>query len=169
MLAAKNTVVSFHYDLSDEHGQALESNRTAEPMAYLHSANNIIKGLESALDGKAAGDTLEVTLAPDQAYGEHQQELVQRMPLKHFKKFGKLKPGMQLQLPTEQGPRAVVVIKVGRFMVDLDANHPMAGKTLTFKVEITDVREATMEEKQHGHAHGAGGHQHGDGADREPV
>ena len=161
MQAAKNTVVSFHYDLSDEHGQQLESNRDGDPIAYLHGAGNIIPGLEAALEEKAAGDTLEITLAPDQAYGERKQELIQRMPLKHFKKAGKLKPGMRLQVPTDNGMRAVVVVKVGRFMLDVDANHPMAGKTLTFNVEITDVREATMAEKHHGHAHGVGGHQHG--------
>lgn len=167
MQASKNTVVSFHYDLSDEQGQQLESNQGGDPVAYLHGAGNIISGLEAALEGKAAGDTLEVTLAPDQAYGERRDDLVQRMPMKHFKKVRKLKPGMRLQVPTETGPRVVVVVKVGRFMLDVDANHPMAGKTLTFKVEITDVREATMEEKHHGHAHGVGGHQHGGEAGHE--
>jgi FKBP-type peptidyl-prolyl cis-trans isomerase SlyD len=160
MQVTKDTVVSFHYDLSDQEGQQLESNRDADPIAYLHGAGNIIPGLEQAMEGKTEGDSLEVTVSPDQAYGERQDNLIQRLPLKHFKKMGKLKPGMRLQVPTDNGPRVVVVIKVGRFMVDVDANHPMAGMTLTFKVDITEVREATNEEKNHGHAHGVGGHHH---------
>jgi len=160
MQVEKDTVVSFHYDLSDEQGQALESNRDGDPTAYLHGAGNIIPGLEAALTGKSVGDSLEVTLTPDRAYGERQENLIQRLPLKHFKKAGKLKPGMRLQVPTEQGPRVVVVVKVGRFMVDVDANHPLAGRTLTFKIDITEVRAATSEELAHGHAHGLGGHEH---------
>ena len=160
MQVSKNTVVSFQYDLSDEQGQQLESNREGDPVAYLHGASNIIPGLEAAMQGKSAGDEFEVTLAPEQAYGERKEDLIQRMPMKHFKKAGKLEPGMRLQVPTDKGSRVVVVVKVGRFMLDVDANHPMAGKTLTFKVEVTEVREATTEEKSHGHAHGVGGHHH---------
>lgn len=155
-----NTVVQLHYDLLDENGELIESSREGEPMAYLHGASNIVPGLEKALAGKAVGDALEVTISPEDGYGERQEDMVQRLPAKYLKHAGKLKPGMQVPLQTEEGPRWVTVIKVGLKSVDVDANHPFAGKTLTFKVDIIDIREASDEEKSHGHAHGPGGHHH---------
>lgn len=155
-----NTVVQLHYDLLDENGELIESSREGEPMAYLHGASNIVPGLEKALAGKAVGDSLDVTISPEEGYGERQEDMVQRLPAKYLKHAGKLKPGMQVPLQTEEGPRWVTVVKVGLKSVDVDANHPFAGKTLTFKVDIIDIREASDEEKNHGHAHGPGGHQH---------
>ncbi|MDJ0657048.1 MAG: peptidylprolyl isomerase [Xanthomonadales bacterium] len=158
----KNKVVSFHYDLSTE-GQPLESSRKGDPMSYLHGAGNIIPGLEKNMEGRQAGDQFEATVPPEEAYGHRQQNLVTRLSAKRLGvPASKLKRGMMLQVQTQQGPQMVRVLKAGRFMVDLDANHPMAGLTLTFDVEITDVRDATAEELAHGHAHGPGGHQHGE-------
>ena len=111
------------------------------------------------MKGHGAGDTFEVTVTPEEAYGERREGLVQRVPRKHFK-GAKLTPGMQVVLPTDQGQRAMTVKKVGISVVDVDLNHPMAGKTLNFEVEILDVREATPEEISHKHVHGEGGHQH---------
>ena len=108
---------------------------------------------------REAGDRFEVTLAPDQAYGPHREGLEQRVPRKHFK-GARLAPGMQVTLPTDQGPRAMTIKKVGMSVVDVDLNHPMAGKTLAFDVEVIDVREATPDEIAHRHVHGEGGHQH---------
>jgi len=153
-------VVSFHYTLRDEHGEQLESSREGDPMTYLHGAGNIIPGLEKALAGKVAGDHFEASVEPAEAYGERDENGVQRIPAKHFKQAGRLEKGQVVQLQTRQGPRQVTVVKVGRFNVDIDTNHPMAGLSLTFDVEVTDVRDATAEEISHGHVHGPGGIEH---------
>jgi len=152
--------VSFHYTLRDEHGELLESSREGDPMTYLHGAGNIIPGLEKALVGKVAGDQFEASVEPAEAYGERDENGVQRIPAKHFKQAGRLEPGQMVVLQTRQGPRQVKVVKVGRFNVDIDTNHPMAGLSLTFDVEVTDVRDATAEEVTHGHVHGPGGVDH---------
>ena len=153
-------VVDFHYTLTNEQGETVESSRERDPMSYLHGANNIIPGLEQAMNGRAAGDTFEVTVQPADAYGERQETNVQRIPLKRLGKIPRPRPGQILGLQTQQGPVQVTVIKVGRFNVDVDANHPLAGQALTFDVEIVGVRDATEEEISQGHAHGPGGHQH---------
>ena len=160
MKIAANTVVSFHYTLTDEEGLPLESSRESEPTAYLHGSHGILKGLESELEGGEAGDTLAVTLAPEDAYGLRQPERIQKVPVKHLIFKGKLRPGMTVQLNTSKGRQAVTISKAGRHSAQIDTNHPLAGKTLTFNIEIMAVRDATAEELSHGHAHGAGGHQH---------
>ena len=153
-------VVSFHYTLCDEHGEQLESSREGDPMTYLHGDGNIIPGLEKALVGKVAGDQFEVNVEPAEAYGERNENGIQRIPAKHFKQAGRLEPGQVVAFQTKQGPRRVTVVKVGRFNVDIDTNHPMAGLSLTFDVEVTDIRDATAEEVKHGHVHGPGGIDH---------
>jgi FKBP-type peptidyl-prolyl cis-trans isomerase SlyD len=153
-------VVLFHYTLRDEEGTDLESSRGSEPSAYLHGANNIITGLELAMTGRTAGDTFSVTLAPTDAYGMPQPEKVQRVPVKHLVFKGKLRPGVLAKLNTSQGMVPVTVTKAGRHSADVDTNHPLAGKTLTFDIEIMEVRAASAEEISHGHVHGPGGHQH---------
>jgi FKBP-type peptidyl-prolyl cis-trans isomerase SlyD len=153
-------VVTFHYTLSDEQGEQLESSREGDPMTYLHGTGNIIPGLEKAMAGKAAGDRFEVTVEPAEAYGERNESAIQRIPAKHFKQAGRLKPGQVVVMQTKQGPRQLTVVKVGRFNVDVDTNHPMAGLSLTFDVEVTDVRDATDEEVSHKHVHGPGGIDH---------
>lgn len=152
--------VSFHYTLTDEAGAQLETSREREPMAYLHGYRNIIPGLENAMAGKDAGDTFEVTVPPVEAYGERNPDSVQRISAKHFSNIKQLSPGQMVSLQTKQGPIQAVIVKIGRFNVDVDANHPLAGKTLTFDVEIIDVRDATKEEIEHGHVHGPGGVNH---------
>lgn len=163
MTIRDNTVVTFHYTLTGEDGQVIDSSRErGEPMLYLHGAGNIIPGLEKAMEGRAAGDAFQVTVPPDEAYGERQAANVQRVSLKKLGvRAGQLEPGMILNLNTTKGPAQVTVLKVGRFNVDVDANHPLAGVTLNFDVEIVELREATKDEQQHGHAHGPGGHHHG--------
>lgn len=160
MEIANKTVASFHYTLFDEQDTELESSMGGEPSAYLHGANNIIKGLEAAMAGHVAGDSFEVTVAPADAYGLRNSERSQRVPVKHLLFQGKLKPGMVVQLNTSEGRQAVTVTKVGRHSADVDTNHPLAGQALKFVVNIVDVRAASDEEVAHGHAHGAGGHHH---------
>ncbi len=160
MQIARDTVVRFHYSVAEPGQPPIESSFDREPLAILVGHGNIIAGLEEALLGKAAGDRFEVTVAPEQAYGEYRDGAVQRVPKKHFRDGVRLKPGMQTLVQTAHGPRMVTVRKVGMSVVDIDLNHPMAGKTLSFDVEVLDVRAATEEEIAHKHVHGEGGHQH---------
>ncbi len=155
-------VVAFHYTLTSDEGVTLDSSRErGEPMMYLHGANNIIPGLEKAMAGRAAGESFQVTVPPEEAYGVRKEANVQRLTLKKLGvKPNQLKPGMVLNLQTTQGPAQVTVLKVGRFSVDVDANHPLSGHNLNFDVEVVEVRDATDDETGHGHAHGPGGHQH---------
>ena len=164
MQISADKVVSFHYRLSETGGELIESSYDADPTLYLHGHNNLLAALESALEGKAAGDKLTVSISPEQGYGERQEGAVQRIPIKHLldhdKLKNKLKPGMKVAVNTQQGPWEAVVLKVGKFNVDIDSNHPLAGKHLDFALEVMEVRDASAEELAHGHAHGVGGHHH---------
>lgn len=161
MQIGTGSVVKFFYTLKDEEGVVLETNRKAEPQACLIGRRNILPGLEAALLGQAAGDTVHVTLPPAQAYGPRRDNAAHRVPIKHLLQAPKkLLPGMVVALNTKDGTRSARIIKVGKFNVDVDANHPYAGQTLVFELEVVEVREASQEEQAHGHAHGAGGHHH---------
>lgn len=157
----KNKVVQFHYDLAEHQGDAIESSRTdGEPMAYLHGHDNVLPAMEKAMEGKAVGDKFNVVLSPEEAYGEPKEDAIQRVPVKHLQGAKRWKPGMIAHVKTEQGWKDVTVVKVGKFSADVDFNHPLCGKTLSFDLEIVDIRDATDEEVAHGHAHGPGGHHH---------
>jgi len=160
MIAEKDKVVTFHYTLKNADGEQMETSRDKQPMSYLHGANNIIIGLEKAMEGHAVNDEFSVTVEPEEAYGPRKDVNVQRVPLKRLKGIGKISPGQILNLQTNKGPVQVTVLHVGRFNVDVDANHPLAGQALTFDIEITDIRDASEEELTHRHVHGPGGHQH---------
>ncbi|NHH99141.1 MULTISPECIES: FKBP-type peptidyl-prolyl cis-trans isomerase [Oceanimonas] len=160
MQIANDTVVQFNYTLKDEQGEVMDTNEGKAPLAYLHGHNNMLEGLEKALDGKSEGDSFSVTLAPADAYGERDESLIQRISVRHLQGAKRWEPGMVAMVHTENGPRQVVVVKVGRFMADVDLNHLLAGRTLTFDLDVVSVRAATEEELEHGHAHGEGGHQH---------
>lgn len=159
MMIENDTVVTFHYDLHRD-GNLIESSRNGNPVACLLGAGNVIPGIEAAIKGHQKGDQIDVTISPDQAYGERKEGMQQRVPAKYLKHAGKLKPGMAVTVNTDNGPRSVTVIKVGLKSVDIDGNHPLAGATLRFVIDIDDVRAASAEEKAHGHAHGPGGHHH---------
>ncbi len=159
MKIEKDRVVRFHYTVAEQGQEALESSKDREPLAILIGHGNIIPGLEKAMEGREAGESFAVDVAAADAYGERRDGLTQRVPKKHFG-AQRLEPGMQVVLNTNFGPRAVTIQKVGMSVVDVDLNHPMAGKNLHFDVEIVDVREAKQEEIEHGHVHGDGGHEH---------
>jgi FKBP-type peptidyl-prolyl cis-trans isomerase SlyD len=162
MEIAKNKVVTFHYTLTDEEGSFTETSAERDPVAYLHGRNNIVPGLEAELSGKRAGDEVKAAVPPELAYGLRDEDATQRVPIKHLVRPGKVEVGKVVTVNTASGHRRAMVAKVGRFNVDLDFNHPLAGKTLIFDVKIIDVRDATEEEITHGHAHGPGGaHGHG--------
>ncbi|WP_432695783.1 FKBP-type peptidyl-prolyl cis-trans isomerase [Marinobacterium sp. YM272] len=160
MQIAANAVVSIHYTLTNADGAKLDSSEGQEPLAYLHGASNIIPGLENALVGKNVGDKLSVTVDPEEGYGPVREELVQEVDRSNFEGIDVVEPGMQFMAQTPWGQQPVTVVKVEGDNVTLDGNHPLAGQTLSFDVEVVEVREATEEELSHGHVHGEGGHEH---------
>ena len=159
MKIESNSVVRFHYNLSSDDA-FVESSREREPLTILMGAGNIIPGLESALLGRSLGERFDISIKPEDAYGERREAWTQRVPKKYFSQSHNLQPGTTTVLHTAEGHRMVTVVKVGSSVVDVDLNHPMAGKTLKFDVEIVDVRAPTSEEIEHGHVHGEGGHHH---------
>jgi FKBP-type peptidyl-prolyl cis-trans isomerase SlyD len=160
MTVEPDRVVRFHYTLFDEQGASMESSRAGEPLAVLHGHGNVIAGVEDALQGRAAGDTFSVQVPPDKAYGERLPGRTQRVPKKHIAGAKRLKPGDETVIATREGHRSVTVLKVGHSVVDVDLNHPLAGRALRFDIEIVEVRAAEAEELAHGHVHGPGGHGH---------
>jgi FKBP-type peptidyl-prolyl cis-trans isomerase SlyD len=160
IIIGDDKVVSFHYKLSDSDGTINESSQGGSPVVYLHGRDAIVPGLETQLNGKKSGEKFTATVPPEQGYGERHENAVQRVPLKHLATKGPIQEGQMVVVNTREGGRQARVRKVGHFNVDLDLNHPLAGKTLTFEIEIVDVRDATQEELTHGHAHGPGGHAH---------
>jgi FKBP-type peptidyl-prolyl cis-trans isomerase SlyD len=153
-------VVTIHYTLKNDGGEVLDSSSGGEPLAYIQGHGNLVAGLEKALEGKPAGANLAVSVAPADGYGVRDEALIQRVPKRSLQGAGEIKKGMQFQARTEDGMRLFTVTGLAGDMVTLDGNHPLSGQTLHFDVEVVDVREATSEELEHGHVHGAGGHHH---------
>lgn len=153
MQISTNTVVSIDYVLTNAQGDVIDRSQTGEPLAYLHGAGNIIPGLEQALEGRAIGDSLQVQVAPAEAYGEHDHELVQVVPRDLFEESDRLEPGMRFEASGDQGKMLVTVTEVSDNGVTIDGNHPLAGQTLLFDVTVAAVRAATDEEVAHGHVH----------------
>ncbi len=163
MQIEKNKVVTFHYRVNEAGRETLEDSREGDPLVYLHGYDSMIPGVEEALTGKLAGDHLDVTVPPEKGYGPRNDNAVQRISKSHVlhaPRGTKFLPGMMVQVNTPNGPRSVIVFKVGMTTLDVDANHPLAGRTLEFSIDVVDVRDATEEEITHGHAHGVGGHEH---------
>jgi FKBP-type peptidyl-prolyl cis-trans isomerase SlyD len=161
MKAGKDKVIAIHYTLTVD-GEKVESSHDREEQLWvLLGHGQLIPGLEKAIDEHVAGDTLQVDVAAVDGYGERQDGQIQRMSKKYFPQANRLKPGMVTVLSLKEGgQRAVTVHKVGMSTIDVDLNHPMAGKALHFEVAISDVREATAEELAHGHAHAPGADAH---------
>ena len=160
MQIAADSVVLIHYTLKDDDGKVLDSSTGGEPLAYIQGHGNLVPGLEKALEGKAQGNRIEVSLAPGEGYGTRNEALVQRVPKRSLQGAGEIRKGMQFQAQTEEGMRVFTVAAIVGDMVTLDGNHPLADQTLHFDVEVIEVRSATAEELEHGHVHGAGGHHH---------
>jgi FKBP-type peptidyl-prolyl cis-trans isomerase SlyD len=157
-------VVSFHYKVCDPEGKQLESTEGRDAAVYLHGRGNIVPGLEGKMRGKKAGDKFSATITPEHAYGMYDETARKRVPIKHLVRPGKLARGKVVEVNTQRGPARGIVLKVGKFNVDLDFNHPLSGFTLVYEIEVIDVRDASAEEMAHGHAHGPGGVEHGPGA-----
>lgn len=160
MTIAKDRVVSIHYTLTNVNGDQLDSSAGQDPLTYLQGHGNIIPGLENALEGKDKGEKLTVTIEAKEAYGERNDQLLQEVPKSQFEGNDGIQVGMQFQAQTEQGVMVFTVKELKDDTVILDGNHPLAGETLNFDVEVVEVRTASEEELAHGHAHGPGGHNH---------
>ena len=146
MQIEKNTVVSIAYTLTDTEGNVIDQATAEEPFEIVHGAGHIIEGLENALAGKKAGDKFEITVEPAEAYGEIVENMVEKVPLSQFEGLDKIEPGMQLEAHTEEGLVIVTIKSIEGDVVILDANHPLAGFTLNFDVEVLNVREAEPED-----------------------
>jgi FKBP-type peptidyl-prolyl cis-trans isomerase SlyD len=160
MQISADKVVSIDYTLTNSEGAVIDSSEGRGPLAYLQGHSNIIPGLESALEGKSAGDALQVTVEPKDGYGERDDNLTQAVPRQMFENAEEIQIGMQFQTMTEQGPHIVTVVGVDEENVTVDANHPLAGQTLNFDVKVVEVRDASAEEVEHGHVHDPEGHEH---------
>lgn len=160
MQIAHEKVVTIDYTLSDDDGNVIDTSHGGQPLAYLHGASNIIPGLEDALTGKQAGDELQVTVEPEDGYGEHDPDMCQVVPRNLFEGVDQLDIGMNFQTMTDAGPRLVTITNIEGDDITVDGNHPLAGVTLNFHVIVRDVRDASAEELDHGHVHGPDGHHH---------
>lgn len=154
-------VVAIHYALTGDDGKQIDASSEGEPLVYLHGVSGLIPGLERSLEGKVAGDQLQVSIASADAYGEINPEMIQVAPREAFVGIDDVQPGMQFEARGEDGQAQMVTIEsVGEEGVTVNGNHPLAGQTLNFDVTIAEVREATAEELEHGHAHADGHHHH---------
>lgn len=158
MKIAKNSVVTINYTLTDEEGKVLDTSTDRGPLSYIQGMGNIIPGLESSLDGRSTGDKFKVSVDPADAYGERDEKHVVKVARGRFEGVDTLEVGMQFRAEGGSGGSQIVTVTaIGDDTVTIDANHPLAGKTLNFDVEVIKVREATQEEISHGHVHGEGG------------
>ncbi len=160
MRIAERYVVAFHYTLTNDAGEVIDSSAGRDPLTYLHGKGHIVAGLEKRLTGCVVGDKFEVKVSPEEGYGVRHEELLKHVPQEMFEGVENLEMGMQFEA---HGPHGVMPVRVVGFdggEVIVDANHPLAGENLNFSIEVMDVREASMEEVLHGHVHGPGGHHH---------
>lgn len=157
MKIAKNVVPAIAYQVRTQDGVLVDEAPVEQPLEYLHGHNNLVIGLENALEGKAVGDTFEVRVKPEEAYGEYNDNMVQRVPKDVFMGVDELEVGMRFIADTDLGPLPVVITEVDGDEVVVDGNHMLAGQELLFSVEVVATREATLEEIAHGHIHQEGG------------
>jgi len=158
---ADGHVVTIHYKLTLDDGSIADQSVGGEPLVYLHGSQNIVPGLERQLTGKKVGEKLDVVVAANEGYGDYDPAKDSSVPKAQFPPNVDLQPGMAFQTRDRLGrPMPVWVRAVKADQVTITANHPLAGQRLNFAVEVVDCRRATHEEKQHGHAHGPGGHHH---------
>lgn len=154
-------VALFHFELKNEKGETIDSSEGQAPLGYIHGQNNLMPGLEKAMAGHKKGDKFNVNLDPEDAFGPRQEDLIKEVPLNEFENPQELKPGTNLQVHSPQGEQIVTVVEVLADSVRVDFNHPFAGQSLRFDIEVVEVRDATPDELSHGHLHGEGGCGHG--------
>ncbi|MFT6153067.1 MAG: FKBP-type peptidyl-prolyl cis-trans isomerase SlyD [Bermanella sp.] len=161
MTIEKNKVVTIEFTVKNaDTSELIETSVGGESLLYLHGFDNLVPGLEKALTGKAVGDKYEVTVSPEEGYGVRDESLLEQVPREMFQGIDDISVGMEFTADGPQGPVVVEVKAVDEKTVTVDANHPLASVPLTFNGEIKEIRDASEEEIEHGHVHGAGGHQH---------
>jgi len=161
MKVEKNKVVSFAYTLKDDDGEILDQAGADQPLVYLHGVGGIIRGIESALESKSVGDAFEVSVSPEDAYGDYDDDQVRQIERQFFEDMEDIEVGSMLLLETEDETLEAEVIEIQDDFIVVDCNHELAGLNLHFEILVTDIRDATAEEIEHGHVHGEGGHDHG--------
>ena len=161
MKVGKDKVVLMHYTLKNDAGDVIDSSDGADPLPFLQGHGNIIPGLESALEGSKVGDKLDVSIKPEEGYGERMKDAIQEIPSSALQGVDEVKVGMQLQSQDKDGNAFLVsVTKIEDDKITVDGNHPLAGQTLHFSVSIESIRKAEAEELSHGHVHADGQHNH---------
>jgi FKBP-type peptidyl-prolyl cis-trans isomerase SlyD len=160
MQIEQHSVVAIDYKLTDSDGRVLDSSEGQEPLYYLHGVGTLLPALEKQLLGKTAGNSLSVVLAPEDGYGERNEALRQSVDRGSFEDVPELEVGMQFRVGPGEDQPVFTVIEIEDETVTVDGNHPLAGVELHFDITVREVRAATQEEIDHGHAHGPGGHQH---------
>ncbi len=159
-MISNGKVVTLSYTLKNSQGEELDKATASEPFVYLHGQGQVVPGLETALEGEKSGAKKSVTIAPAEAYGELNPELKSTLERSFFPQGTEIQVGMRFRAQVGENPVIFAVEKVEGDQITINGNHPLAGETLHFELEIHDVREATQEELSHGHAHGPGGHHH---------
>lgn len=161
MKIVNGSVVGIDYSLHLGDGKVVDASQPGDPLTYIHGEEQIVRGLEAALEGLAVGDKKQVVVAPDQGYGDHDPRGVQELPRGAFPPGFDPQVGMEITAEGKDGePLTFSIRDVKPDEIVIDLNHPFAGKTLHFDVTVREVRAATAEELSHGHVHGAGGHEH---------
>jgi FKBP-type peptidyl-prolyl cis-trans isomerase SlyD len=161
MAIGANKVVTLNYKLSDDQGNVIQTTKENEPFIYLSGNKQILPKLEEAIDGMIIGGKKNIELSSSEAYGDYDEKAIQQVKKEAFPDGANLEPGMEYMAHSPEGQPVPFVIKeVKDEDVTIDFNHPLAGKNLNFDVELVDVRDATSEELEHGHVHGADGHHH---------
>ncbi len=159
-VVSEGKVVVFHYTLTDDEGETIETSKDKQPLPYLHGTNQIVKGLEEEMEGKSEGDSFQVEVAPAKGYGEKQGPGPQGVDRSEFPEDVELYEGMAFTAEAEDGSHLPLwVTSIEDDEVFVDSNHPLAGETLHFDVDIVSIRDATDEEIAHGHPHGPDGTQ----------
>jgi FKBP-type peptidyl-prolyl cis-trans isomerase SlyD len=146
MNIAKNKMVTVDYTVKIETGKVMDSSKGGKPLSYIHGLGNMIPGFEAALEGKETSRELTFSVDASEGYGEHRSNLLFSVPREKFVGVQNLDVGMQFMVETPQGTAPMTISCIDDDTVELDANHPLAGHTLTFDVEIVDVRDATEKE-----------------------
>lgn len=159
MQIAEKKVVSIGYTLKDDAGAVLDTSQGGEPLVYIQGIGNLVPGLEKALEGKAPGDHIAVSIPPAEGYGTRDESLIRKVPIRKLP-HGKAEVGSRIRVQTDNGPMTLLVVAVQGDYATVDPNHPLCDKTLHFEVDVVEVRDATEDELSHGHVHAPGGHHH---------
>ena len=160
MVIADKKVVTLDYTLTDNSDQIIDQSKGGT-FAYLHGSHNIIPGLEKALHDKKVGDNIKVSIKPEEGYGLRDDSMIQEVPIDMFESSEAVQVGQQFHAQGPDGHDIVITVtKVEDDTVTIDGNHPLAGVQLNFDVTVVDIRDASDEEVEHGHAHHGDHHHH---------